>query len=112
MIKMKWLYITPEIRIAVYYRFDTSIVTEKISPPIPIRNYDWTAWIDGDEETGSCGYGENEKDAIKDLLEEMLLNGEISNAEYNKDMKDLRREYRECAQEAADSAYSDESERW
>jgi len=48
------------------------IVTEKIIPPVPSRNFDWTAWIDGDEETGPWGYGDNEKDAIKDLMELLI----------------------------------------
>jgi len=45
------------------------IVVEYVNPPIPIRVYDWCAWIEGEQETGPWGYGKNEEAAVKDLLE-------------------------------------------
>lgn len=40
--------------------------------PIPPREFDWTAWFDGDEPNDDgnmkCGYGRTEGDAIADLL--------------------------------------------
>lgn len=47
------------------------IVTAHIYPPIPIRDFDWCAYFDGEEEAGNYGYGRTETDAINDL---MLLN--------------------------------------
>jgi hypothetical protein len=43
------------------------VVTENIYPPIPIRQFDWTAHYDDPE--GPCGYGATEAEAIADLLE-------------------------------------------
>ena len=37
-------------------------------PPIPIRQFDWSAWFDGQEE-GPIGRGLTEQAAIADLLE-------------------------------------------
>lgn len=37
-------------------------------PPIPIRNMDWSAWVDGNEE-GPIGRGTTEQDAMQDLIE-------------------------------------------
>lgn len=45
------------------------IVTSRINPPIPIRDHDWCAYFDGDEESGCYGYGATEQEAIADLLE-------------------------------------------
>ena len=36
-------------------------------PPIPLRKFDWRAFYD--EESGTCGWGATEVDAIRDLLE-------------------------------------------
>jgi len=44
------------------------IVTEFIYPPIPIRNFDWVAYCDGDEE-GPQGHGATEEAAIAELKE-------------------------------------------
>ena len=44
-------------------------------PPIPIRNFDWSACVDGTEETGPYGHGRTEAEAIADL-EEKLEDGE------------------------------------
>ena len=48
------------------------IVTHYDPKPIPIRQFDWSAY---DDETydgnGPCGYGRTEIDAIADLLEQL-----------------------------------------
>ena len=46
------------------------VVTSFIYPPIPIRNFDWMAYFDGQEKAGENGYGETEAEAIADLLAE------------------------------------------
>jgi hypothetical protein len=38
-------------------------------PPIPIRDFDWCAYLDGEEERGEYGYGRTEAEAIADFLE-------------------------------------------
>ena len=40
------------------------IITSHVYPPIPIRNFDWCAYVDGDEESERYGYGETEQEAI------------------------------------------------
>ena len=45
-------------------------------------------------------------------LEEMLANEEITLAEYNEQMRELQRDRRDAAHEAAQSAYDAELERW
>jgi hypothetical protein len=47
-----------------------SIRTENIHPPIPLRNFDWQAWYEGQEE-GPSGYGATEPEAIEDLREQI-----------------------------------------
>lgn len=44
------------------------IITEFIYPPIPVRNFDWVAYRDGDEE-GPQGHGATEAEAIAELME-------------------------------------------
>ena len=46
------------------------IITEHVKPPIPIRQFDWCAWRDGDEEDGLRGYGKSELIAINDLIQQ------------------------------------------
>lgn len=47
------------------------IVTQHVYPPIPIRQFDWVAWWDGDEpdDDGQMrhGSGATEQEAIDDL---------------------------------------------
>lgn len=43
------------------------ITTSNVYPPIPIREFDWCAYFDGEEETGRYGWGVTEASAIKDL---------------------------------------------
>jgi len=46
-----------------------NIVTSHDCPPLPIRSYDWSAHIKGQEEPGDpIGYGATEAEAIEDLL--------------------------------------------
>lgn len=61
------------------------IVTEFVHPPIPIRQFDWSA-IDDDTYDGAedshcpIGYGATEQAAIDDLLDQMN-NGCLTDAE-------------------------------
>ena len=49
----------------------TCIITTHVYPPIPIRNFDWNACVDGDEEYGPSGWGRTEAEAIADLLAQL-----------------------------------------
>lgn len=48
---------------------ETTIRTNYDFPPIPTRSHDWSAWIDGNEESGQIGHGATEAEAIADLRE-------------------------------------------
>jgi len=52
-------------------RSATKILTRHEPPPIPVRSFDWRAWVDGDEERG-CGWGATEVEALADLLNHKL----------------------------------------
>jgi len=43
------------------------IITSHDYPPIPIRNYDWSAFREDYDEGDLIGYGATEKMAIEDL---------------------------------------------
>ena len=45
------------------------IVTRYNPPPIPPREFDLCAYIDGCEEEGAFGFGATEQEAVSDLLE-------------------------------------------
>jgi len=46
------------------------IRTDNIYPPIPIRQFDWVAWYDGEEdEQMATGSGATEAEAVADLIE-------------------------------------------
>lgn len=45
------------------------IVTSHVYPPIPVRDFDWCAHYDGEEEAGGYGYGATEAEAIRDFIE-------------------------------------------
>lgn len=45
-------------------------------------------------------------------LEDDLNNGDISVGEYNSQMRDMQRSYREEAREAAEEAYDNEMSQW
>jgi hypothetical protein len=51
------------------------IVTRNICPPIPLRQFDWRAFLEGEEETGRHGYGPTEAEAISDLVNNHLQEG-------------------------------------
>jgi len=42
--------------------------TEFINPPIPVRHFDWVAWLGGDEEKGQYGHGRTEQEARDELM--------------------------------------------
>ena len=48
----------------------------------------------------------------EDQLERDLADGMITAQEFNKQMRDLQREYRYAAEEAAQIAYDNEMENW
>ena len=45
------------------------IISVWVYPPIPWRNFDWSAFRDGTEESGPVGYGRTKEEAIADLLQ-------------------------------------------
>ena len=51
------------------------IVTRYWAKPIPLRQFDWEAWLDGDEPNDNgqmrCGFGRTEAEAINDLIEQV-----------------------------------------
>jgi hypothetical protein len=48
-----------------------TVRTERICPPIPTRQYDWSAWVDGEEEQCSTAYGPTEAEALRNLAEQL-----------------------------------------
>lgn len=48
------------------------IITSYWPKPIPNREFDWTAWVDGTEENRWYGYGRTESEAIADLVNNVL----------------------------------------
>jgi hypothetical protein len=49
------------------------IITIKHCPPIPVRDYDWSALREDYDEGDLIGYGITEQDAIDDLVEQEFL---------------------------------------
>lgn len=49
---------------------DKKIITEHVFPPIPRRDNDWCAYLDGYEPGNRVGWGRTEAEAIKDLEEQ------------------------------------------
>ena len=45
------------------------IILTHVRPPIPFRGNDWSAHVDGDEETGRYGWGVSSGDALRNLIE-------------------------------------------
>lgn len=43
------------------------IITSFISPPIPIRSFDWCAWFDGEEQGVLRGWGKTKAEAVQNL---------------------------------------------
>ena len=46
-----------------------SLLTKQINPSIPVRFFDWVAWIDGVEEYNA--HGTTEEEAIENLREKL-----------------------------------------
>jgi hypothetical protein len=50
----------------------SNIITECVRPPVPTRQWDWVAYIKGDEEAnGPTGRGPTESEALRDLCEQL-----------------------------------------
>lgn len=49
------------------------VVTEHVYPPVPFRNMDWAACVEGEEEHGPTGRGATEADALRDLAEQLAV---------------------------------------
>jgi len=48
------------------------IVTQFVCPPVPTRQWDWVAFVKGDEEAdGPTGRGPTETEALRDLCEQL-----------------------------------------
>ena len=45
-----------------------SVTTTHVRPPIPSREWDWCAYVEGEEEAGNYGWGETKSDAVADLI--------------------------------------------
>ena len=45
------------------------IVTSPTHSPLPVRQHDWCAHFDGEEEAGGYGYGATEAEAVAEFLE-------------------------------------------
>jgi len=45
-----------------------SIVTAFVNPPIPVRDFDWSATHDGYDEGDPIGWGRTEAQAIDNLI--------------------------------------------
>jgi hypothetical protein len=50
---------------------EMKIITSHDYPPIPVRHLDWSAYLDGQEETGPYGHGATEQEAIDNLKEQL-----------------------------------------
>ena len=48
----------------------SSVITRLEPPPIPVRHFDWHAFIDGQEEV--TGYGATELEAVTELAEKLF----------------------------------------
>jgi hypothetical protein len=49
-------------------------------PPVPLRNCDWCAWVDGQEEAQQYGYGATRADAVRALYERLEEESDIEMA--------------------------------
>jgi hypothetical protein len=47
----------------------SKMIVRNVYPPIPDRQFDWTAFWDGTEETQHAGWGATREEAIADLLQ-------------------------------------------
>lgn len=56
------------------YPHSSLIVTQYVAPPVPTREWDWMAHVDGDDEgLGPTGRGPTECEALRDLCEQLAL---------------------------------------
>lgn len=46
---------------------EKTIVTVFVHPPIPLRQFDWCAYFESEEESGARGWGLTELEAVRDL---------------------------------------------
>lgn len=62
------------------------IITVYEWPAIPIRDFDWRAHWEGEEEGGHYGYGRTEADAIADLrrMDEERFEASLSDEDFAK----------------------------
>ncbi len=51
---------------------------EYVHPPIPVRDKDWCAYPDGEEETGPYGYGASICEALRDLADELEAREDVT----------------------------------
>lgn len=56
---------------AATQRTDPNIRVNFIFPPIPDRNFDWCATLDGYEPGDPMGFGKHASDAVDDLNEQL-----------------------------------------
>ena len=50
----------------------SAIITNSVNPPLPTRQWDWVAYINGDEECQQpCGRGPTDAEALRDLCEKL-----------------------------------------
>lgn len=47
-----------------------TITVNFVHPPIPLRNFDWCASYDGEDEEGNCGWGATDQEAILNLIKQ------------------------------------------
>ena len=52
--------------------YPRKIITEFVYPPIPLRDWDWSATLDGYEPGDPIGRGPSEAAAIADLQEQIM----------------------------------------
>lgn len=58
-------------------RKETLIVYFNDANATPIRDWDYIAYIEGNEEDGPYGYGRNEDEALINLMEELVERGYV-----------------------------------
>lgn len=58
-----------------YYYLGEKIVVSEVKPPIPVRDYDWSARLDNYEpglgRNGCIGWGRNDIEAVADLRNQL-----------------------------------------
>lgn len=69
------------------YPSPPKILTRFVAPPIPTRQYDWSALEEGYEPGRPIGYGETKADAIEDLKSQ-LDDREIADCNDHEDFSD------------------------